>query len=242
MYAPIYLPQPTPRTPAIAAAERAIIEAEGAFHVGGRYFANDGDAREERRRLAERRVREGERREKYGECLRGTCGGTPRFRLSTWATERERQQIDAGAVECVRTMHRSTLSEVVADFTNGTADGAVVSAALVASESLPTLRTLVRGFPIHIVVGLIGEVSEERAVSAAVLFGQVGIRAVVDVRSAQGWREFRNAFDCGTQPEQFIRDALAVILSDIGEPENVSSDGLNQFFRLVFSPRVTSAK
>ena len=102
MYAPIYLPQPEPKSPAVAAAERAIIEAEGAFHVGGRYFANDGDARQERRRLAERRVREGQRRANYAECLRGTCDGTPRFRLSTWTTERERQQIDAGAVECMR--------------------------------------------------------------------------------------------------------------------------------------------
>jgi len=242
MYAPIYLPQPTPRTPAIAAAERAIIEAEGAFHVGGRYFANDGDARQERRRLAERRVREDERREKYGECLRATCDGTARFRLSTWATERERQQIDAGAVECVRTTHCNTLSEVVADFTNGRADGALISAALITSESLPTLRALVRGFPTQIVVGLIGEVSEGRAVRAAVLFGQVGIRAVADVRNAQGWREFRNVFDCGSQPDQFIREALAVVLCDIGESENVNSDGRNEFFRLAFSPRVTSAK
>ena len=92
MYAPIYLPQPEPKSPAVAAAERAIIEAEGSFHVAGRYFANDGDARQERRRLAERRVREAQRRASYAECLRGTCDGTPRFRLSTWTTERERQR------------------------------------------------------------------------------------------------------------------------------------------------------
>lgn len=101
---------------------------------------------------------------------------------------------------------------------------------------------LVRGFPTQIVVGLIGNVDERQAVNAAVLFGQSGVRAVVDVRSAQGWREFRNLFDCGNQPDRFIREALAVILCDIGEMDDVNSDGRNEFFRIVFSPRVTSAK
>ena len=242
MYAPIYLPQPEPKSPAVAAAERAIIEAEGSFHVAGRYFANDGDARQERRRLAERRVREGQRRANYAECLRGTCDGTPRFRLSTWTTERERQQIDAGAVECVRSAHRNMLAEVAADFASGATDGAVISAALIRAEHLPMLRSLVHGFPTRIVVGLIGHVQEPQVVQASVLFGQAGVRAIADVRNAQGWSEFRNVFDCGSQPDQLIREALAVVLCDIGESEQVSSDGRNEFFRLTFSPRVTSAK
>lgn len=242
MYAPIYLPRTAPRTPAVEAAERAIIADEGPYHVAGRYFANEGDARQERRRLAERRVREAQRRTSYTGCIRGTCDAAPRFRLSTWATERERQQIDASAVECVRTTHRNSLAEVVADFSNGSADGAVISAARMSSASLPGLRTLVHGFPTLIVVGFIGEVDEAGAVSAAVAFGHAGIRAVLDVRTAQGWREFRNVFDCGSQPDQFIREAVAVVLCDIGESEQVSSDGRNEFFRLVFSPRMTSAK
>lgn len=242
MYAPIYLPQSEANRPDVAALERAIVEAEGPHHVGGRYFANDGDARQERCRVAERRVREATRRATYASCVRGTCDAAPRFRISTCVSERERQQIDAGAVECVRAIHRNTLSEVAADFTTGAADGAVISAARVSAESLSILRALVRGFPTQVVVGLIGEGDESRAVHGAVLFGQSGIRAVIDVRSAQGWREFRNVFDCGNQPDQFIRDALAVILCDIGESDDVSSDGRNEFFRLVFSPRVTSAK
>ncbi|MGH7618644.1 MAG: helix-turn-helix domain-containing protein [Gemmatimonadaceae bacterium] len=142
----------------------------------------------------------------------------------------------------MRTVHRNTLAEVASDFANGSADGALISAARVASDSVPSVRGLVRGFPTRIVVGLIGEVQEAQAIAAAVLFGQAGIRAVADVRNAQGWREFRNAFDCGSQPDQFIREALAVVLCDIGESEQVNTDGRNEFFRLAFSPRVTSAK
>jgi len=242
MYAPIYLPPSAPRTPTIAAAERAIIEPEGLSHVDGRYFANEGDAGQERRRVAERRVREAERGAGAYGCLRGTCDAAPRFRLSTWATTRERQQIDAGAVECVRATHRDTLAEVVADFTNGSADGALISAARVTPECGSTLRALVHGFPTQIAVGLIGEVNEAQAVAAAVLFGQVGMRLVADVRTAQGWRELRNVFDCGSQPDQFIRKALAVVLRDIDGPNGARIEGRNEFFRIVFSPRVTSAK
>ena len=83
MYAPIYLPQSEANRPDVAALERAIVEAEGPHHVGGRYFANDGDARQERRRRAERRVREATRRATYAGCVRGTCDAAPRFRIST---------------------------------------------------------------------------------------------------------------------------------------------------------------
>jgi AraC-like DNA-binding protein len=242
MYAPIYLPQPEVKSSAVAAAERAIIEAEGAFHVGGLYFANDGDARQERRRLAERRVREGQRRALYGECLRGTCDGTPRFRVATLLNSRERQQVEAGAVECVRTVHRDTLADVAADLVNGTVDGALVSGGLIGRESLPKLTALVHGFPSQIVVGMIGEIENTQAVAASVLFGQAGIRAVVDVRTPAGWQDLRNVFDCGNQPDQFIREAFAVVLCDIGETEPITTDGRNEFFRLIFSPRVTSAK
>ena len=242
MYAPIYLPQQRPSSPALAAAERAIIEAEGHFHVGGRYFANDSDARQERRRVAERQVREADRRASYAGCLRGTCDASPRFRLSTLASARERQQIDAGAVECVRSTHRNAIAEIASDFADGSADGALISAALIRPDGLSALRGLVHGYPTQIVVGLIGEVSESMALAAAVLFGQAGIRAIIDVRTAQGWREFRNVFDCSSQPDQFIREAFSLVLADIGETEELSSDGRNEFFRLVFSPRVTSAK
>ena len=242
MYAPIYLPQPSATTSDVANAERDIIEAEGAYHVGGQYFADDSDARRERRRLAEKRVREAQRRTAYAECLRGTCDRAPRFRLATLASARERQQVDAGAVECVRTMHRETLTDVASDLATGAVDGALVSAVKVGRETLPKLSAMVHGFPSQIIVGMIGEVQNAEAVAASLLFGQAGIRAVVDVRTAQGWREFRNVFDCASQPDQFIREAFAVVLCDIGERESSHGDGLIEFFRLVFSPRMTSAK
>lgn len=241
MYAPIYLSQTLAKSPEVDAIEQAIVAAEGPYHVGGQYFANEGDARQERRRLAERRVREDVRRPELGGCVRGACDRTERFRVATWATPRERQQIDAAAVECARTIHREALADVAADLANGTVDGVVISAALMRRESVNAVRALVSGFPTQIVVGLIASVQEHEAVGASLLFGQAGIRALADVRTARGWSEFRDLFDCGNQPEPFIRQALGVILCDIGELDD-EADGRNEFFRLTFSPRVTSAK
>lgn len=241
MYAPIYLPQSPAKSPSVEAFERAIIEAEGRQHVGGRYYADEGDARQQRQRLAECRVREEMRRASYGGCLRGNCDRGERFRLSTWVTPRERQQVDTGAVECVRTVHRETLADVSADLANGAADGALISAARFSRDCLPTLRAIVQGFPSQMVVGLIGTVGDCDAVGVSLLFGHAGIRAVADVRTAQGWKEFRDLFDCGNQPEPFIRQALGVILCDIGGTDE-QNDGRTEFFRLALSPRVTSAK
>jgi antirestriction protein ArdC/AraC-like DNA-binding protein len=189
-----------------------------------------------------RAVNEGARASIYGGCLRGTCDRTERFRIATLLTTREREQVDAGAVECVRTRHRESLADVRADLGAGLVDGVLVSASKIGAEMVPVIRGLVNGFPSQIVVGLVGDVPEAVAVTASVLFGQSGIRSVVDVRSAEGWRELRNIFDCGNQPDAFIRQALAVVLYDIGETGPEASDGRNEFFRLTFSPRVTTAK
>lgn len=241
MYAPIYLPQTKDRSTTVV--EHAIIDAEGPYHVDGRYVANEGDARQERRRLAERRVREAERRQSYQECARGACDGTARFRLSTWVTARERQQVDAAALDCMRTAHRETLSDLGSDLARGNADGILVSAARFAPENVPTLSALVDGFPAHAVVGLVGEIQDGDAVMASLLFGQAGVRVLTDIRRADGWRELRGLFDCGRQPDEFMRQALATILADIGAtPGAKRNHGRNEFFRLAFSPRNTSAK
>lgn len=50
------------RAAALAEIEAQILEAEGPWHVDGRYFAKDADARQQRHWAADRRLREEERR------------------------------------------------------------------------------------------------------------------------------------------------------------------------------------
>jgi AraC-like DNA-binding protein len=172
--------------------------------------------------------------------VRGACDATPRFRLTTLATPRERQQIDAAAVDCVRATHRNSLAEVAKDFASASAEGAVISTRNITAESVSSVAGLVRGFPTRTVVGLIGETTDADAIAAALLFGRAGIQDIADIRNAQGWRAFRNVFNCANEPDAFMREALGRVLESIESTER--SAGLTKFFRLVFSPSVTSAK
>ena len=56
MFAPIYLPPAEPIPAPVLAAERAILAAEGPYHVGGRYVADARLAADLRRTEAERLV------------------------------------------------------------------------------------------------------------------------------------------------------------------------------------------
>ena len=56
MYAPIYFPPADPVSASVLAAERAILAAEGPYHVGGRYVADARLAADVRRTEAERIV------------------------------------------------------------------------------------------------------------------------------------------------------------------------------------------
>ena len=243
MYAPIYLPQREPPSPEVAAIERAVIEDEGPLHVGGRYFAKEADAREERRRFAERWVRETARVTGNDECWTGQCDGSARFRLSTWLTPRERQQIDAAAPECVRSLHRDELGTIYRDLERNDADGALVSAGRISRQQLSSLTAIVRGFPAYSIIGIVGDVPENVALAASVLFGQAGVLALADVRTARGWQEFRRLCDCAQQPDAFMRSALSTVLREIANgDEQECTSGLAEFFRCVFTPRLTSAK
>ena len=243
MYAPIYLPQREPASPEVAAIERAVIEAEGPFHVGGRYFAKEADAREERRRFGERCVRETARVSESDDCWTGQCDGSARFRLSTWLTPRERQQIDAAAPECVRSLHRDDLGVIYRDLERNDADGALISAGRISRQHLSSLTAIVRGFPAYSIIGIVGDVPEYVALTASVLFGQAGVLALADVRTARGWQEFRRLCDCARQPDAFMRSALSSVLQEIANgDEQRCTGGLAEFFRYVFIPRLTSAK
>ena len=105
------------------------------------------ETRDERRRLAERRVREANGGSRPG-MRRGACDGTARFRLSTWVTARTpagrrrgaRLHADGASGDVKRSRVRSR---------RGNADGILVSAARFAPENVPTLSALVDGFPAH---------------------------------------------------------------------------------------------
>ena len=237
--------QTTATARAVALRQQEIIAAEGPYHVDGTYYANAFDADRQRRRAAERMVRETARREAYNG-RRAGCSTDALPRVVTWLTPRERQRVDAAGGAYFSTMHRDTLAGVRADLTAGSAEAALVSAALITAADVPVLTALVRGLPGCTVVGMVADADEARALAGTLSFGHAGLSQVVDARVPSGWQALRAAFAPGHLPRAFQRDALTAVLSDLGAPgangnEDIPTGSL-RFFRAIFSPRVTSAK
>ena len=246
MYAPVFLPQAEPVPAAVLDAERAILAAEGASYVEGRYFSSEADAAQQRRWAAERMVREATRREAWA--ARSGRPAAERPRVVTWLTPRERQRVDAAGGAQFATTHRDTLAAIRADLAHGQAEAALVSAALVRATDVPALTALVRGLPGCAVVGLVADADEARALAGTLHLGHAGVVQVVDGRAPMGWQALRVAFDAARLPQVFQRQALAAVLSDLGAEDTGDGTGGDlpagcaRFFRAIFSPRATSTK
>ena len=129
------------------------------------------------------------------------------------------------------------------DLERNDADGALVAAGRISRQHLSSLTAIVRGFPAYSIIGIVGDVPENVALAASVLFGQAGVLALADVRTPSGWQEFRRLCDCAQQPDAFMRSALSTVLREIANAdEQDCTNGLAEFFRYVFTPQLTSAK
>ena len=150
MYAPVFLPTAPNPSPEVLAAECDIVEAEGPYHVDGRYYACESDAAIQRRHTAERRVREADRRaewaQRWTKRAAAFCAASDPS-VTTWLTTRERTRIESDRDGRGKTVHRDTVSDVRGDLANGRADAALVSAVLTGPADVGGLAALVRGFP-----------------------------------------------------------------------------------------------
>lgn len=239
MYAPIFFPPAPPPSPEGLAAERAILEAKGAFHVGGRYYASTADADLQRRWVAECRVREVARRTTWRERCRERRpvlmpASDPT--LSTWLTESERRRVDAARAIPAATLHRDSLRTVRDDLAIGRAHAALISAALVRPVEVPALAALVRGFPGTPIVAFVSDADQSQSLVAALLLGRAGILSVIDCRTPDGWRMFREMLSAERIPDAFMRHALARVLDEIGGAADKVAEGCARFFAVAFSP------
>ena len=238
MYAPIFLPAAPKPSPEMLAAERGIIEAEGPYHVEGLYYAREADAAQQRRRAAERIVREAARRLAYEI---NTAPVVPPA-VATWLTPRERIQVDAAKPDAVRTRHRSDIRGVREDIETGEAAAAVVSTALVHPTEARELRALVRACPESPIVALVSDADEEQALMAALLLGRAGVEVLIDCRRPDGWRLLRDTMSADRIRDAFMHEAVRTILSDLGADRGECSEGCVRFFLTIFEPRDASAK
>ena len=251
MYAPVFFPHAEPVPTNVREAERAILMAEGAYHVDGTYYANASDAAQQRRWVAERTVREAERRDAWNAKQRAaSVARIPAPRVSTFLTTRERAQLDAAVGDCTGCLvpaHRDALATVRTDVAAGQADAVLVSAARITAADVPTLAALVRAFPAVPVAGFVSAAESAAGadvVAGALLLGGAGVGTVLDCRTPRGWTVLRGTFAPCHLPDAFARGCVASVLADVrGERDGAEiADGLARFFVLAFAPDVTSAK
>ncbi len=158
--------------------------------------------------------------------------------VTTWLAPRERCRVDLAGDGQFRPVHRDTLDAVCRDLVDGAADGALVSTAVVQLTDVPRLAALVRGFPASLIVGLVGDANEQRALAGALAFGAAGIRVFVDGREAAGWHDLRMAFAANRVCEAGRRSGLLEIVRELGE----APIGLVRFFDAAFDADATTMR
>jgi AraC-like DNA-binding protein len=145
-------------------------------------------------------------------------------------TRDERIRVDAAGAGLFRAQHRDCIDDVLRDLREQRARAILVSTAFCqCGEDMTRVARVVREFPQVPAVALLSEV--DRGTARAVLtLGQCGVRTLVDVRDASGWKELRN-FLLGEHASDLRRHAVAQIVDDLSS----SPPGTKRFFEVLFA-------
>lgn len=157
--------------------------------------------------------------------------------ITTLLTPAERPGVDAAGAGCYQPLHRESIDEVIRDLKSRQIHAVLVSVAC-ANMYAGRVASLVREFPRIPAVALLSDL-ELKTPHAVLTLGQSGIRRLVDVRQASGWRELRGALmaDSGDGGRRGVLSQLAVDL-------NGAPDDCWRLFETLFicSPRVGNVR
>ena len=148
--------------------------------------------------------------------------------IATMLTPTERLRVDAAGDGWYHTIHRDSVAEVVQDLKTRRAAAVVLSVARCDSAERSAVAALVREFPRVPTVALLTNV-DRIAPQTMLSLGSTGVRQLVDVRDADGWRELRN-YLLTTRVEDIQREALGQLAIDLA---GVSHDCW-RFFEALF--------
>jgi AraC-like DNA-binding protein len=145
-------------------------------------------------------------------------------------TRDERLRVDAAGAGLFRAQHRDCVDDVLRDLREQRARAILVSTAFCqCGEDMTRVARVVREFPQVPAVALLSEV--DRGTARAVLtLGQCGVRTLVDVRDASGWKELRS-FLLGEHSSDLRRNAVAQIVEDL----HAAPAGTKRFFEVLFA-------
>jgi AraC-like DNA-binding protein len=158
--------------------------------------------------------------------------------IATMLTPVERLRVDAAGQGWYHALHRDTVDELVQDLKTNRATAIVVSVARCDQAARLGVAALIREFPRVPTVALLTQL--DRTTPQAMLsLGSTGVRQLVDVRDADGWRELRN-YLLAARGEDIQRQALGQLALDLS---GASSDCW-RFFETLFlaPPRVSTIR
>lgn len=158
--------------------------------------------------------------------------------IATMLTPAERIRVDAAGEGSYFALHRDSVAEVVQDLKSNRAGAVVLSVARCDQRARASVAALVREFPRVPTIALLTHL--DRTTPHVMLsLGSTGLRRLVDVRDAEGWRELR-AYLLTARGDDIQREALGALAIDLS---TVHRDCW-RFFEALFvaPPRVSTVR
>lgn len=158
--------------------------------------------------------------------------------VATMLTPNERLRVDAAGEGSYQALHRDSVAEVVQDLKSNRVRAVLVSVTCCDQRARAGVAALVREFPRVPTVALLTQLDRGTPIAMLAL-GSTGVRQVVDVREAEGWRELRN-YLLAARGEDIQRQALGQLATDLS---GVSQDCW-RFFEALFQlpPRISTVR
>jgi AraC-like DNA-binding protein len=156
----------------------------------------------------------------------------------TILTPTERIRVDAAGEGIYRSIHRDSLDDVMRDVRDARADAVVLSVNYCERASTDPVATMVREFPRVPTLALLSDFTP-RTPQTLLSLGTSGVRRLIDVRDANGWRSLRAALtdECGNSVQRLAIFRLGHDLHD-------ATPDCWRFFQALFlsPPYVTSVR
>jgi AraC-like DNA-binding protein len=150
--------------------------------------------------------------------------------VATILTPAERIRVDAAGEGLYRSLHRDSVDDVMRDVREARAGAVVLSVSYCERAPSESVATMVREFPRVTTLALLSELGP-RTPQTLLSLGTSGVRRLIDVRDASGWRALRSALtECGTSLQRL---ALRRLAQDL---EGATHDCWRFFEALFLSP------
>ena len=152
----------------------------------------------------------------------------PPLAVATVVTADERLRIDAAGQGLYRAVHRESVDDVMRDLRRTPPAAILLSPQRCLGTELVRIARMVREFPAVPAVAVVGGLAAPSPRTLLAL-GRSGVRAVVDVRTPDGWKELRSLLT-SERSRGIERRALAVIVEDVPG----ACEDCRRFFELIF--------